>query len=48
MTLASGQGHAAQVAAIVDSLARSFSDWSQDPDAYLAARAQLAELIAPE
>ncbi len=48
MTLASGQGRAAQVAAIVDSLARSFSDWSQDPEAYLAARAQLAELIAPE
>jgi hypothetical protein len=47
MTLASAQGHTAQVDAIVDSLTRSFTDWSQDPDAYMAARAKLATLIAP-
>ncbi len=48
MTLAAGQGHKAQVDGIVDSLARSFDDWSQSPEAYMVARAKLAELIAAE
>ncbi len=48
MTLAARQGHKVQVDAIVDRLARSFTDWSQDPEAYVAARTKLAALIAPE
>ena len=48
MTLAGKQGHKAQVDEIVDSLARSFNDWSQNPEAYMAARAKLAALIAAE
>jgi hypothetical protein len=48
MTLASQQGHQAQVDEIVDSLAQSFHDWSANPDAYLAARAKIAALIAAE
>lgn len=48
MTLAAGQGHKAQADEIVGSLARSFTDWSQDPEAYMAARAQLADLIAAD
>ncbi len=48
MTLAGKQGRKAQVDEIVDSLARSFTDWSQDPEAYMAARERLAALIAPE
>jgi hypothetical protein len=48
MTLAGQQGHQAQVDEIVDSLARSFDDWSQSPEAYMAARAKLAALIAAE
>lgn len=48
MTLAAGQGHKAQVDEIVAGLARSFDDWSQSPEAYLAARAKLAALIAGE
>jgi hypothetical protein len=47
MTLASQQGHKAEVDQIVDSLTRSFSDWSHEPEAYVAARAKIAELIAP-
>ncbi len=47
MTLATAQGHRAQVDQIVAGLARSFTDWSQDPEAYMAARARLAALIAP-
>ena len=46
MTLASQQGHKAQVDQIVDRLVHSFSDWSKDPQAYMAARAKLAALIA--
>ena len=34
MTLADKQGHKAQVDEIVDSLVRSFNDWSQSPEAY--------------
>jgi hypothetical protein len=48
MTLAAKQGHKSEVDGIVGSLARSFTDWSQDPEAYIAARAKLAALIAPE
>lgn len=48
MTLASQQGHRAQVDEIVNSLAQSFNDWSASPDAYLAARAKIAALIAAE
>jgi hypothetical protein len=48
MTLAGKQGHKAQVDEIVASLARSFTDWSQSPEAYMAARAKLAALIAAE
>ncbi len=47
-TLASTQGHQARVDEIVGSLARSFTDWSPSPEAYLAARAKLAALIAAE
>ena len=48
MTLAAKQGHKAEVDEIVDSVARSFADWSQLPEAYMAARAKLAGLIAAE
>jgi len=48
MTLAARQGHQAEVDEIVDGLARSFSDWSRSPEAYMAARAKLAALIAAE
>ncbi|MGI6419860.1 MAG: glycoside hydrolase domain-containing protein [Thermoguttaceae bacterium] len=48
MTLAAGQGRKAQVDEIVGSLARSFADWSQNPEAYTAARMKLAALIAAE
>jgi hypothetical protein len=48
MTLAAQQGHRAEVDEIVGSLARSFNDWSANPDAYAAARAKLAALIAAE
>ena len=48
MTLAGKQGHKAQVDEIVDSLARSFGDWSRSPEPYMAARAKLAALIAAE
>jgi hypothetical protein len=48
MTLAGKQGHKAQVDEIIDSLARSFDDWSQSPEAYLAARVKLAALMAAE
>lgn len=48
MTLAGQQGHKAQVDEIVASLARSFDDWSHSPDAYMAARAKLAALVAAE
>lgn len=46
MTLAAQQGHQAEVDEIVDSLAQSFTDWSASPEAYLAARAKIAALIA--
>lgn len=46
LTLASQQGHKAQVDEIVAGLTRSFNDWSQDPEAYLAARAKVAALIS--
>ena len=46
MSLAAQRGHGAQVDAIVDGLARSFTDWERDPGAYTQARAKLAELIA--
>ena len=36
------------VDAIVDNLVRSFTDWSQNPEAYMAARAKLAALITEE
>lgn len=45
MTLAARQGKGAQVDAIIDKLARSFQDWEKDPQAYVAARAELARLI---
>jgi len=48
MTLAARQGRPAQVAEIVTGVARSFNDWSPSPEAYLAARAKLAALIAAE
>jgi hypothetical protein len=48
MTLAGQQGHQAQVDEIVAGLARSFDDWSQSPEAYMAARAKIAALIAAE
>ncbi|MHB0959960.1 MAG: DUF4091 domain-containing protein [Pirellulaceae bacterium] len=48
MTLAAQQGHKAQVDEIVDSLTRSFTDWSHIPQAYMGARAKIAALIAPE
>jgi hypothetical protein len=48
MTLAGKQGHTAEVNEIVDSLARSFNDWSRNPEAYMAARAKIAALIAAE
>ena len=48
MTLAGQQGHKAEVDEIVASLARSFDDWSQSPEAYLAARAKIAALIAAD
>jgi len=48
MTLAAKQGHMAQVDEIVDGLARSFTDWRQSPEAYMAARAKIAALIAAE
>ena len=48
MTLAGKQGHQAQVNEIVGSLARSFTDWNQSPEAYMTARAKLAALIAAE
>lgn len=46
MTLAGKQGRKAQVDEIVGSLARSFDDWSRNPEDYIAARAKLAGLIA--
>ncbi len=48
MTLAAQQGHRERVDEIVNGLTQSFEDWSKDPDAYLAARAKLAALIAAE
>jgi len=48
MTLAAQQGRKAEVDSIVDGLARSFTDWSPDPESYTAARARLATLISPE
>jgi len=46
MTLAAEKAGKQQVDAIVDGLARSFTDWERDPGAYMAAREQLADLIA--
>ncbi len=45
MTLAAKKADRAQVDAIVDGLARSFTDWERDPAAYMSAREQLAKLI---
>ncbi len=45
MTLAAEKAGEEQVDAIVDGVARSFTDWERDPEAYLAAREQLAGLI---
>lgn len=48
MTLAAQQGHQAKVDEIVGSLVQSFSDWSASPEAYQAARAKIAALIAEQ
>jgi hypothetical protein len=48
LTLAAGQGHRAQVDEIVDGLTQSFDNWSPNPADYLAARARIAALIAPD
>jgi len=48
MTLAAAQGQREQVNGTVDGLARSFTDWEHSPDAYMAAREQLAGLIKGE
>jgi hypothetical protein len=48
MTLASRQGHKAEVDEVVVSLVRSFNDWSPNPKAYMAARAKIASLITAE
>lgn len=48
MTLAARQGHKAQVDELVAELAPSFNDWSHNPEAYVAARAKLAALIAAD
>ena len=45
MTLAAARGHKQQVDAVVDGLARSFTDWERYPAAYARARRELAELI---
>lgn len=45
MTLAAKQGHKMHVDAIVDKLARSFTDWERDPAAYLQAREEIARLV---
>ncbi|MGQ9731922.1 MAG: glycoside hydrolase domain-containing protein [Candidatus Zipacnadales bacterium] len=47
MTLAANAGKREEVNAIVDGLARSFTDWARDPEAYFVARRQLAALITP-
>ncbi len=46
MTLAAQGGRKPQVDAIVDGLARSFTDWERDPARYAQAREQLAALAA--
>ncbi|MBM4094930.1 MAG: DUF4091 domain-containing protein [Planctomycetes bacterium] len=48
MTLATKQGHRAEVDGIVGTVARSFTDWSHDADAYAAARERIAALITGE
>lgn len=48
MTLAAELGHQEEVDAIVTGLTRSFEDWSKNPRAYQAARAEIAALIANE
>lgn len=48
MTLAARQGHRAEVDELVAGVATSFNDWSPSPEAYLAARARLAALIAAD
>ena len=48
MTLAAHQGHQEEVDEIVGSLTQSFNDWSASPDAWQAARAKIAALIAAE
>jgi hypothetical protein len=45
MSLAAKRGKKAEVDAIVTRLVRSFRDWETNPQAYTAARAQLAALI---
>jgi hypothetical protein len=44
--LASALGNAEDVDSIVEEIARSFTDWERDPEAYLHARKQLASLIS--
>jgi len=46
MHLAARKAGRGLVDAIVDKLARAFTDWNHDPAAYFQAREQLARLIA--
>ncbi|UCH36231.1 MAG: DUF4091 domain-containing protein [Armatimonadota bacterium] len=48
MALAASRGQEQEVHAIVEQLARSFTDWERDPAAYLSARERIAALIAAE
>jgi hypothetical protein len=45
MALAAKQGKQAQVDAIVDKISISFQQWEKNPEAYMAAREELAKLI---
>ena len=45
MTLAARRGKKDNVDAIVDGLARSFTDWDRDPSAYMQARERIAGLV---
>ena len=48
MTLAAEAGSKSKVDRIVRGLARSFTDWERDPEGYMVARAELAEVIERE
>ena len=48
MTLAAEAGRKSKVDRIVRGLARSFTDWERDPEGYMVARAELAEVIERE